>query len=102
MDRIQRESMNRKEIFLSFDDLLSIDMTPQSATDVLFLYEELATGEDVLQLEQAVGAAIKNFRGAIGINVPRSRFLPVKVFHQTIWLADLLWNKIPKILQAVT
>ena len=32
----------------------------------------------VIQLEQAVGSAIKNFRGSIGINVPRSRFLPVK------------------------
>ena len=29
-------------------------------------------------METAVGAAIKHFRGAVGINVPRSRFLPVK------------------------
>ncbi|KAI9202935.1 UTP--glucose-1-phosphate uridylyltransferase-domain-containing protein [Polychytrium aggregatum] len=36
------------------------------------------TGEKVLQLETAVGAAIKHFRGAHGVNVPRSRFLPVK------------------------
>jgi UTP--glucose-1-phosphate uridylyltransferase len=36
------------------------------------------TGEGVIQLETAVGAAIKHFRGAHGINVPRSRFLPVK------------------------
>ncbi|RKP15337.1 UTP--glucose-1-phosphate uridylyltransferase family [Piptocephalis cylindrospora] len=35
-------------------------------------------GEKVLQLETAVGAAIKHFTGAHGINVPRSRFLPVK------------------------
>jgi len=36
-------------------------------------------GVSVIQLEQAVGAAIKNFTGAIGVNVPRSRFLPVKL-----------------------
>jgi UTP--glucose-1-phosphate uridylyltransferase len=30
------------------------------------------------QLETAAGAAIKHFRNAHGINVPRSRFLPVK------------------------
>jgi len=36
------------------------------------------TGEKVTQLETAVGAAIKHFKGAYGINVPRSRFLPVK------------------------
>ena len=36
------------------------------------------SGEKVIQLETAVGAAIKHFHGAHGINVPRSRFLPVK------------------------
>ena len=34
--------------------------------------------EAVIQLETAVGAAIKHFANAHGINVPRSRFLPVK------------------------
>ncbi|KAG7293032.1 putative UTP--glucose-1-phosphate uridylyltransferase [Staphylotrichum longicolle] len=32
----------------------------------------------ILQLETAVGAAIKHFRNAHGVNVPRRRFLPVK------------------------
>lgn len=31
-----------------------------------------------MQLETAAGAAIKHFNNAHGINVPRSRFLPVK------------------------
>ena len=35
----------------------------------------------VLQLETAVGAAIRHFRGAHGVNVPRRRFLPVKVYR---------------------
>lgn len=35
-------------------------------------------GEKVIQLETAVGAAIKHFKGSHGINVPRNRFLPVK------------------------
>lgn len=34
---------------------------------------------NVLQLETAVGAAIRHFKGAHGVNVPRRRFLPVKV-----------------------
>lgn len=33
---------------------------------------------NVIQLETAVGAAMKNFNRGLGINVPRSRFLPVK------------------------
>ncbi|KAK3337047.1 UTP--glucose-1-phosphate uridylyltransferase-domain-containing protein [Cercophora scortea] len=32
----------------------------------------------ILQLETAVGAAIKHFKNAHGVNVPRRRFLPVK------------------------
>lgn len=36
------------------------------------------TGTKVIQLETAVGAAIKHFKNAHGVNVPRSRFLPVK------------------------
>jgi len=35
-------------------------------------------GKDVIQLETACGAAIEFFSNARGINVPRSRFLPVK------------------------
>lgn len=36
------------------------------------------TGEKVIQLETAVGAAIRYFNRAHGVNVSRSRFLPVK------------------------
>lgn len=36
------------------------------------------TDYNVLQLETAVGAAIRHFKGAHGVVVPRSRFLPVK------------------------
>ncbi|CAB0041958.1 unnamed protein product [Trichogramma brassicae] len=35
-------------------------------------------GLNVIQLETAVGAAMKTFNGSSGIHVPRSRFLPVK------------------------
>lgn len=45
------------------------------------------SGEKIIQLETAVGAAIKHFKNAHGINVPRRRFLPVKstsdLFHIT-------------------
>jgi UTP--glucose-1-phosphate uridylyltransferase len=35
-------------------------------------------GKPVLQLETAVGAAVQFFQKSHGVNVPRSRFLPVK------------------------
>jgi len=40
--------------------------------------KQLDNGEKIVQLETAIGAAIKGFHKSIGINVPRSRFLPVK------------------------
>ena len=56
----------------------------QNVVFILFLYYLVyyltifIIGTNVIQLETASGAAIKNFQNAIGINVPRSRFLPVK------------------------
>ncbi|KAG6918554.1 hypothetical protein DXG01_013644 [Tephrocybe rancida] len=35
-------------------------------------------GRSIIQLETAAGAAIRHFNNARGVNVPRSRFLPVK------------------------
>jgi len=35
-------------------------------------------GKPIVQLERAAGAAIEFFNNSKGINVPRSRFLPVK------------------------
>jgi len=46
--------------------------------EVIVNNKTLDNGMNVIQLETAVGAAIKCFDGCIGINVPRSRFLPVK------------------------
>ncbi|KAJ3320368.1 UTP-glucose-1-phosphate uridylyltransferase, partial [Gonapodya sp. JEL0774] len=46
--------------------------------EIIVNQKSLDSGEKVIQLETAVGAAIKHFRNAIGINVPRTRFLPVK------------------------
>ncbi|CAM6031288.1 unnamed protein product, partial [Sphagnum compactum] len=36
------------------------------------------SNQKVIQLETAIGSAIKHFDKALGLNVPRSRFLPVK------------------------
>lgn len=46
--------------------------------EVIINAKHLDSGLNIIQLETAVGAAMKCFNGAIGVNVPRSRFLPVK------------------------
>jgi len=50
-------------------------------------------GINVIQLETASGAAIKSFNGAIGINVPRSRFLPVKTTSDLLLIMSNLFTQ---------
>uniref|UniRef100_A0A7N0UWV3 UTP--glucose-1-phosphate uridylyltransferase n=1 Tax=Kalanchoe fedtschenkoi TaxID=63787 RepID=A0A7N0UWV3_KALFE len=49
-------------------------------------------GFKVLQLETAAGAAIRFFDNAIGINVPRSRFLPVKATSDLLLVQSDLYT----------
>ncbi|KAK1370772.1 UTP--glucose-1-phosphate uridylyltransferase [Heracleum sosnowskyi] len=49
-------------------------------------------GVKVLQLETAAGAAIKFFNQAIGSNVPRSRFLPVKASSDLLLVQSDLYT----------
>lgn len=46
----------------------------------------------VLQLETAVGAAIRHFRNAHGVNVPRRRFLPVKTCSDLMLVKSNLYT----------
>mmetsp|Transcript_52312 Transcript_52312/g.131385 ORF Transcript_52312/g.131385 Transcript_52312/m.131385 type:complete len:477 (-) Transcript_52312:78-1508(-) len=45
-----------------------------------------ANGIPVLQLERAAGAFIHKFKNPVGVNVPRSRFLPVKTCNDLLLL----------------
>lgn len=46
----------------------------------------------VLQLETAVGAAIRHFKNAHGVNVPRRRFLPVKTCSDLVLVKSDLYS----------
>lgn len=54
--------------------------------------QTLDGGLNVIQLETAVGAAIKCFDNAMGINVPRSRFLPVKTSSDLLLVMSNLYS----------
>uniref|UniRef100_A0A7G3AY13 UTP--glucose-1-phosphate uridylyltransferase n=1 Tax=Lutzomyia longipalpis TaxID=7200 RepID=A0A7G3AY13_LUTLO len=59
--------------------------------EIIVNNKTLDTGLRVIQLETAVGAAMKCFEG-IGINVPRSRFLPVKKTSDLMLVMSNLYN----------
>eukprot|EP01088_Endostelium_zonatum_P016431 TRINITY_DN4436_c0_g1_i1.p1 TRINITY_DN4436_c0_g1~~TRINITY_DN4436_c0_g1_i1.p1 ORF type:complete len:514 (-),score=127.03 TRINITY_DN4436_c0_g1_i1:61-1602(-) len=44
----------------------------------IIINQKTVDGKPIYQLERAAGAAIEFFKGGLGLNVPRSRFLPVK------------------------
>lgn len=54
--------------------------------------KNLDNGMNIIQLETAAGAAMKDFDGAIGINVPRSRFLPVKKTSDLLLVMSNLYD----------
>lgn len=60
--------------------------------EIIVNNKALANGLNIVQLETAVGAAMKVFDGAIGINVPRSRFLPVKKTSDLLLVMSNLYS----------
>lgn len=60
--------------------------------EIIVNHKTLEHGIRVIQLETAVGAAMKCFEGAIGINVPRSRFLPVKKTSDLLLVMSNLYS----------
>jgi UTP--glucose-1-phosphate uridylyltransferase len=60
--------------------------------EIIINNKHLDNGLDVIQLETAVGSAMKDFEGAIGINVPRSRFLPVKKTSDLLLVMSNLYS----------
>lgn len=54
--------------------------------------QTLDGGLNVIQLETAVGAGIKSFSNAMGVNVPRSRFLPVKTSSDLLLVMSNLYS----------
>lgn len=69
---------NTNNLWMSLKSIDSLVRHSSLDLDIIVNPKHLDTGIDVIQLETAAGAAMKFFDRAIGINVPRSRFLPVK------------------------
>ncbi|KAF4516819.1 hypothetical protein B566_EDAN006213 [Ephemera danica] len=60
--------------------------------EIIVNNKTLNNGLNVVQLETAVGAAMKTFEGGLGINVPRSRFLPVKKSSDLLLVMSNLYS----------
>jgi UTP--glucose-1-phosphate uridylyltransferase len=69
---------NTNNLWLNLPALKRVMETENLDLEIIINQKSLDDGQPVIQLETAAGAAIKHFKGAHGVNVPRNRFLPVK------------------------
>ncbi|KAL5268322.1 hypothetical protein ACHWQZ_G002251 [Mnemiopsis leidyi] len=83
---------NTNNLWISLKAIKERVVTGTLERDVIVNHKALDDGRNVIQLETAVGAAIKNFSGAFAINVPRSRFLPVKHTSDLLLVMSNLYN----------
>ncbi|CAG8712966.1 5320_t:CDS:2, partial [Racocetra fulgida] len=69
---------NTNNLWISLKAIKRVTEEKELNLEVIVNNKTLESGVKVIQLETAVGSAIKHFKNAHGVNVPRSRFLPVK------------------------
>ncbi|KAJ7647169.1 UTP-glucose-1-phosphate uridylyltransferase [Roridomyces roridus] len=69
---------NTNNLWINLKALKRIMETDGMELEIIINPKVTDDGQAVIQLETAAGAAIKHFKNAHGINVPRKRFLPVK------------------------
>ena len=69
---------NTNNLWISMPAIKNVIENESLEMEIIVNPKALDGGVNVIQLETAVGAAMKCFDKGRGINVPRSRFLPVK------------------------
>jgi len=69
---------NTNNLWISLPAIQRVVSENTLEMEIIVNPKQLDGGLNVYQLETAVGAAMKCFDNACGINVPRARFLPVK------------------------
>lgn len=83
---------NTNNLWVNLSEIKTLVEKNSLNMDIIINSKHLDTGIDIIQMETAVGSAMKDFRQAIGINVPRSRFLPVKKTSDLLLVMSNLYS----------
>ncbi|CAB1436587.1 unnamed protein product [Pleuronectes platessa] len=83
---------NTNNLWISLPAIKRLQEKNQLDLEIIVNPKTLDGGLNVIQLETAVGAAIKSFNNAMGVNVPRSRFLPVKTSSDLLLVMSNLYS----------
>ncbi|XP_031732507.1 UTP--glucose-1-phosphate uridylyltransferase-like isoform X1 [Anarrhichthys ocellatus] len=83
---------NTNNLWISLPAIKRLQEKNAMDLEIIVNPKTLDGGLNVIQLETAVGAAIKSFNNAMGVNVPRSRFLPVKTSSDLLLVMSNLYS----------
>ncbi|XP_078129293.1 UTP--glucose-1-phosphate uridylyltransferase-like isoform X1 [Sander vitreus] len=83
---------NTNNLWISLPAIKRLQEQNAMELEIIVNPKTLDGGLNVIQLETAVGAAIKSFNNALGVNVPRSRFLPVKTSSDLLLVMSNLYS----------
>jgi len=83
---------NTNSVYMHLPALKRVMENEGMELDIIVNNKVADDGTPVIQLETAMGAAIKHFKNAHGINVPRSRFLPVKSCSDLLLITSDLYS----------
>lgn len=83
---------NTNNLWIKLDAIDRVLKEETLNMEIIINNKTLDDGTNVTQLETAVGAAMKTFEASIGINVPRSRFLPVKKSSDLLLVMSNLYS----------
>lgn len=85
---------NTNSVWINLKKLKSLLKEKKIILDVIENKKKInGIDEPVIQLETAMGAAIKYFPKAVGMIVPRSRFLPVKTCSDLFLIRSNIYNE---------
>jgi UTP--glucose-1-phosphate uridylyltransferase len=83
---------NTNNLWVSMPAMKEVVEERKLHLEIIVNPKTLDNGINIIQLETAVGAGIKCFEGSIGVNVPRSRFLPVKTTSDLLVIMSNLYS----------
>ncbi|VDD76423.1 unnamed protein product [Mesocestoides corti] len=83
---------NTNNLWINLESMNSRIRTKTLQMDLIVNRKALKNGMRIIQLEEAVGAAIRSFKKPMGLKVPRSRFLPVKKTSDLVLLKSDLFS----------
>ncbi|XP_069385498.1 UTP--glucose-1-phosphate uridylyltransferase-like isoform X2 [Paralichthys olivaceus] len=83
---------NTNNLWISLPAVKRLQEKNDLDLEIIVNPKTLDGGLNVIQLETAVGAAIKSFKNPMGVNVPRSRFLPVKTSSDLLLVMSNLYS----------